>query len=64
MTILGSYGSMSTERPNVMIVEAADPAGLQALNQYYNGYLQFDWTPATVVGSNQAEVDKWRSQAG
>ncbi len=62
--IVGSYASMSSERPSVMIVEASDPAGLAAINTYYTGYLQFDWVPANVIGGSQAERDEWRKQAG
>ncbi len=59
-SIVGSYGTLSTDRPNVMIVDASDPSGLTFLNSYYAGYLEFDWTPATVVGGSQGERDAWR----
>lgn len=58
--IVGSYATMSNERPAVMIVETDDPAGLAFISNYYQGYLQFDWSPANVIGGNQAERDEWR----
>ncbi len=63
-TVIGSYTTMSSERPNVMIVDTDDPSGLAFIGTYYTGYLQFDWTPATVIGGSQSERDDWRKQVG
>jgi hypothetical protein len=61
-SIIGSYATMSNERPAVMIVETSDPSGLAFISSYYEGFLNFDWTPTQVIGGNQAERDQWRQQ--
>lgn len=59
-SVVSSYGTTSANRPNVMIVETANQADLNFISQYYNGYLAFDWVPATNVGQSQAEREAWR----
>ena len=59
-TVVASFATVSNSQPNVMIVEANDPSGLNFINTYYGGYLQFDWAPANSVGANQADRDAWR----
>src|SRR4051794_35420934 len=53
-TIVGSYtpiggGAVLHEPgpPAVMIVETESTRDLVFISQYYTGYLQFEWTPAT-----------------
>jgi hypothetical protein len=45
--------------PSVQIVETSDPTHLDFISQYYNGYLIFQWTPATSVGGNRQERAAW-----
>ncbi len=62
--IIGSYMTMSSEKPNVLIVETDDPSALAAISQYYTGYLAYDWTPANVIGASEGEREQWRKSAG
>ena len=60
-SVVASYGTTSANRPNIMIVETDNQADLQFITNYYQGYLAFDWVPATNVGSNQAQREDWRA---
>ncbi|MEZ4503059.1 MAG: DUF3303 family protein [Dehalococcoidia bacterium] len=48
--LVGSWGVSGGENPGVMVVEAEGFADLQYINQYYNGWLQFDWHPTLTGG--------------
>jgi len=51
---VGTYAVQGGERPNVIIVESEDYSGLQHINNYYNGWLRFEWHPtAKAVDRNQ-----------
>ncbi|HEY7467793.1 MAG TPA: hypothetical protein VIB47_13965 [Dehalococcoidia bacterium] len=57
--ILGAYTTMSQSHPNVLIVDAADTAGLAFISRYYRGYLEFDWTPCRVLGATEDEREQF-----
>lgn len=66
--IIGSYSPaagpvLGPQPPSIQIVETNDPRDLQFISQYYGGYLQFHWVPATVVGANRQEREAWREVA-
>jgi len=48
--LIGSWGVQGGETPSVMIVEVESFADLQHINQYYNGWLRFDWHPTLTGG--------------
>lgn len=70
INIIGSYapiaggGVLGSQPPSVMIVDAAETSELTFVSQYYAGYLEFHWMPATVVGASRAQRESWRQQAG
>ncbi len=49
-TLIGSWASLGGERPSVMVVETEDYSGLQHIQNYYSGWLQFEWHPTTTGG--------------
>jgi len=49
LRLVGSWGVAGGERPGVTVVEADDFAALSHVNNYYNGWLQFEWH-ATATG--------------
>jgi hypothetical protein len=59
--LIGSYAPIASspnpERPAVWICECDDPAELTFVNNYYAGYLMFDWAPVTVLGNVASETD-------
>lgn len=62
-SILGSYGpggNSPDNPPNVMILETSDTAHLGFISNYYAGFLQFQWFPATSVGANKNQREEWR----
>ncbi|MGE0227687.1 MAG: hypothetical protein AB7I38_07005 [Dehalococcoidia bacterium] len=60
LKLLGSYATQSAERPNIWLCETDNQADLQFVSNYYEGYLRFDWVPATVIGANAAETEARR----
>ena len=46
-----------------MIIETSDTAHLGFISNYYAGYLQFQWFPATSVGANKNQREEWRQAA-
>jgi hypothetical protein len=67
INIIGSYAPMAgpvlgNQPPSVMIVDAAETSDLTFISQYYSGYLQFQWMPASVVGASRAQRESWRAQ--
>lgn len=50
LKLIGSYAIQGGAQPSVMIVETEDFSGLQHINNYYNGWLQFDWHPTATGG--------------
>ena len=61
-TILGAYTPMvsgavlsDTTPPGVIIVDTNNTTDLTFINQYYAGFLVFQWAPATVIGTTRAE---------
>ena len=50
LKLIGSWTSVGSERPGIMIVEADDFSGLQHINSYYTGWLQFEWQPTATGG--------------
>ncbi|MBK7723714.1 MAG: hypothetical protein IPI33_00215 [Dehalococcoidia bacterium] len=65
-SILGSFapaGGSPDNPPNVMIIETSDTAHLGFISNYYAGYLQFQWFPATSVGANKNQREEWRQAA-
>ena len=56
LKLLGSYGTQSTDRPNIWLCETDNQADLQFVTNYYTGYLVFDWVPANVVGTTASET--------
>jgi hypothetical protein len=56
--LVGSYGTASTaeRHPNIWIAETDDPAELQFVNNWYAGFLEFDWIPATVLGATASDT--------
>ena len=48
--LIGSWQISGGEDPGVMVVEAESFADLQYINQYYNGWLRFDWHPTLTGG--------------
>ena len=66
--IIGSYQTghdvlNQKPLPSVMIVEANDTSGLAFINAYYNGYLQFQWTPVNAIGATRSEREARQTQA-
>ena len=59
--LIGSYASISTDRdrshPSVWICECDDPAELAFVNNYYLGYLVFEWVPVIAVGTSSKETE-------
>jgi hypothetical protein len=54
LKLIGSYtplGGGSDTRPGVWIVETDDAAELQFVNNWYSGFLEFEWSPAVPVGT-------------
>ena len=52
--LIGSYsplGGASSARPAVWIAETDDPAELTFINNWYEGFLDFEWVPATAIGT-------------
>jgi hypothetical protein len=47
LTHVGTYPIQGGDRRSVIIVEAEDYSGLQHIDSYYNGWLQFEWHPTT-----------------
>jgi len=48
--LVGSWAVTGGEAPGVMVVEAESFADVQHINQYYNGWLMFDWHPTATGG--------------
>ena len=44
-------GGGTEVRPGVWIAETDDPANLQFITNWYQGFLDFDWSPAVTVGT-------------
>jgi hypothetical protein len=59
--ILAAFSPMAAavlaepQPPGVLVVETDATADLAFIAQYYNGYLMFQWAPATNVGATRAE---------
>jgi hypothetical protein len=43
-----------------MIVETDTLDHLTFITNYYTGFLNFQWTPASSVGSNKDQREQWR----
>ena len=61
LTLIGSWGvskvgAVNRERPNVWICETDNAADLQFVSNYYQGFLEFEWVPATSVGVSASEA--------
>ena len=57
--LIGSYaplGGASPTRPSVWIAETNDPAELAFINNWYQGWLEFEWVPATVLGTTSRDT--------
>ena len=55
--LIGSYapiGAMTQTYPAVWIVETDDPAELVFVNNWYRGFIDFEWVPATALGNTSA----------
>ena len=69
LSIIGSYSPMAngpvlgSQLPAVMIVDAETTSDLTFITNYYSGYLQFQWQPATVVGASRAQREAWQAKA-
>ncbi len=63
-TIQGSWAprGSSGDLPSVMVVETNDDADLTFITQYYQGWLGFQWTPATNIGGTEAQRREWQAQ--
>jgi len=48
--LVGSWAVSGDANPGVMVVQAESFADLQHINQYYNGWLTFDWHPTLTGG--------------
>jgi hypothetical protein len=62
--LLGSYAPIQSGTPDpdprhpaVWICECDDPAELTFVNNYYAGYLQFEWVPVTALGNVASQTD-------
>jgi hypothetical protein len=53
-----AYGEPDTTQPAIMLVETDNPADLDFISRYYQGYVSFRWTPANAVGATRAEREK------
>lgn len=59
--ILAAFSPMAaavlseTQPPGVLVVETDSTADLSYITQHYSGYLNFQWAPATNVGTTRAE---------
>jgi hypothetical protein len=51
--LVGSWGVSGLAVPSVIIVEAESYADLVHINQYYLGWITFDWHPSSTVSRNQ-----------
>jgi hypothetical protein len=49
-TLVGSWGVTGPGRAGVMVVEAESWADLAFINEYYRGWLLFDWHPTASGG--------------
>jgi hypothetical protein len=47
--LVGGYPVGTPDLVSVMIVEAESNEDLTAINNYYAGWLQFEWHPTTLV---------------
>lgn len=48
-----SAASVDEERhPRIWVVETDDPQELQFVNQWYAGFLDFEWVPAVALGTS------------
>ncbi len=48
--LIGSWAPSGGEVPGVMVLEVESFGDLQHINQYYNGWLAFDWHPVLSGG--------------
>ena len=48
--------------PGVMVIQTDNPTDLAAINQHYEGFLDFQWAPANVSGSSSEERSAWTSR--
>ncbi|MEZ4503311.1 MAG: DUF3303 family protein [Dehalococcoidia bacterium] len=48
--LVGSWVASGGEVPGVMVVETESYADIQHINQYYYGWLRFDWHPVATGG--------------
>ena len=51
--LIGSWAISGEVSPGVMIVEAESYADLVHINQYYWGWIAFDWHPSNTVARNE-----------
>jgi hypothetical protein len=67
--ILAAFSPMAAavlaepQPPGVLVVETDATRDLTFISQYYNGYLMFQWTPATNVGTTRAEREATQAAA-
>ncbi|MCA9830334.1 MAG: hypothetical protein R3B97_11395 [Dehalococcoidia bacterium] len=56
--LLGSYAPLgaSPTRPSVWIAETDDPAELVFITNWYQGWLEFEWVPATALGTTSRDT--------
>jgi hypothetical protein len=53
LKLLGSFapiGGATAGRPAVWLAETDDTSHLQFVSNWYQGFLDFEWVPATAVG--------------
>ena len=51
--LVGSWAVSGEAAPNVIIIEAESYADVVHINQYYAGWISFDWHPANTVPRDQ-----------
>lgn len=51
-------GGALASPPLVTVVETNDPGDLNFISNYYRGYLEYQWTPAFVLGPTRADRER------
>ena len=59
--LIGSYAPIQSNpnpnHPSVWICECDDPSELTFVNNYYQGFLVFEWVPVTALGNVSSQTD-------
>lgn len=64
LKLIGSYSPINSFGPDsdvkaVWICETDNLTDLRFVNEYYAGYLRFNWIPAVAIGTSPAETEQY-----